>query len=149
MIAIEPATFDHVLDLAPRMRAEDRREIWASRLMTPHRALMASIRAAPAWCWIAGESVQCMFGIVPSRPGTGIPWLLGSEDLPNRSFSFLRACRPIFSIARQGYALLFNYVDARNRLSLAWLRWLGFSSFPAVPMGPFSLPFHRFEMRVA
>lgn len=46
------------------------------------------------------------------------------------------------------FALLTNYVDARNAVSIRWLRWLGFEIEPAAPFGIHGLPFHRFSMRV-
>ncbi len=40
-----------------------------------------------------------------------------------------------------------NYVDARNEISIRWLKWLGFRFDPKpVPYGIWGLPFLRFQM---
>jgi hypothetical protein len=43
------------------------------------------------------------------------------------------------------YDQLFNYVDARNLRSIAWLQHIGFQVFEPQPYGLEGLPFHRFE----
>jgi len=144
---VVPATFDHAAQMAPRMRLSDRREIWASGMRTPLKVLMASLRAAPAWCGTADGVPVCMYGIVPAAAHVGVPWLLGTDDLPRYAVPFLRGSRLYIDRARREFQLLTNYIDARNETSIAWVRWLGFSVLPAVPFGPFGLPFHRFEMR--
>ena len=41
-----------------------------------------------------------------------------------------------------------NFVDARDRLPVRWLKWLGFELDPEpVANGPFGTPFYRFELK--
>jgi len=144
------ATLDHAIDLAPRMRLADRREIWASGKSGPHRALIRSMRRTRlSWCGMADGVPVCLFGVMPAAclGSVGVPWLLGSDDLPRHATAFLRGSREYVNAIRSDFDLLTNFVDSRNALSIRWLRWLGFDILPAEPYGAFRLPFHRFEMR--
>jgi hypothetical protein len=147
---IVPATPDHARDLAPHMRFDDRREIWAASRATPLRALMSSLRES-AWAFtglVDGVPV-CMFGVV--QVGLfgphGVPWLLASPEMEQHAIAFLRRNRAVVAKMSSEYDRLVNYVDARNTTSIKWLRWLKFDIMSTVPYGPFGLPFHRFEMR--
>ena len=91
----------------------------------------------------------CVFGV--GRPQMmspiGNPWMLGTEQLRCVSPKFLRRSRYIVQGWRDTHALLENWVDARNLVSVAWLRWLGFKIDDAVPHGPHGVPFHHFWVR--
>lgn len=43
------------------------------------------------------------------------------------------------------YDQLFNFVDARNLRSIAWLKNSGYNVFPSLPHGLNGERFHRFE----
>ena len=47
------------------------------------------------------------------------------------------------------YAVLTNFVDARNEPAIKYLRWLGFRFGVATPWGSAGLPFHPFTMERA
>lgn len=150
-VRVEPATLAHAADLAPRMRKADVEEVWASGACRPQEALERSLRMTPEpWSGFANGELVCMFGIAPLTllGDVGLPWLLGSHNLPQYARRFLRLNRHYMACVKQDYRLLVNYVDARNSVAIRWLGWLGFTILPAEPYGPFGLPFHRFEMRV-
>lgn len=147
---IRPASPDDVADLAPRLRAADRAEVWASHRATPFEALDCSVRwSDDARAGLVDGVVMCLWGVVPlSLIGrVGSPWMLASDDLERHPRLFLRRCRDVVAEMQAPYRLLTNHVDARNRLSIRWLRWLGFEIGPAEPWGFDRLPFHRFERR--
>ncbi len=151
-ILIRPATLDDVADLAPRLRQADRDEVWASHRNSPADALSRSLgMSTHAWAGLADGRLVCLWGVCPisliSR--TGAPWLLGSDDIETYQMAFLRRSRPFVDEMLGVYTVLTNWVDDRNRVSMRWLRWLGFNLFPAQPFGPDGLPFHRFERRSA
>lgn len=135
--------------MAPRMREADRVEVWAASAATPLEALTTSLQRTPAALtgMVDGLPV-CMFGVSPVTLlcGRGIPWLLGSEELPRYAVPFLRRNRAYLAAMRERYSKLTNYVDARNALSIRWLKWMEFGIMSTEPYGPFGLPFHRFEM---
>ena len=78
---------------------------------------------------------------------TGSAWLLGTDEISKHRYDFARTSRPVFNHLAKGFDYLFNFVDARNLLSLAWVKWLGFRIYPAAPYGHARLPFHPIEWR--
>lgn len=150
-IGVIPARLEHIPAVADAMRPADRDEVWASSLLLPDRALSGSLASsALAWTGTVDGRPACMFGVAPwPAAGTAAPWLLGTAEVEANATAFLRRNRPYVAQMSATYPLLRNWVDARNRLSIRWLRWLGFTILPAEPHGPFGVPFHPFEMRRA
>lgn len=147
-VEIRPATLADaaVLDL----RAADRAEVEALSGREPQEVLAESVeRSAMAWAGCADGKLVCLFGVVPvSLAGvTGVPWLLGSDDVCAYSRAFLRCNKAYVRDMLHEFPVLRNVVDARNEVSINWLKWLGFELDAAEPMGVAGLPFHRFEMR--
>jgi len=148
-ISIVPATLDHAAHMAPRMRIADCVEVWASDRLLPLQALRTSLRRTPkAWAGLVDGRPECIFGVSPLAVlgECGVPWMLGSEDLPDYAVPFLRRNRAYIASIIQDYRELSNYVDARNSMSIRWLKWLGFAIMPTETYGPFGLPFHKFVM---
>ncbi len=146
-VEIIPATRFHASMLAPNMRDEDKAEVWATGHYTPLAALEASLDASEvAWSGFADGNLVVMFGAgsVPSAPGLGVPWLLGSDLVLRYHVSFLRRCCDFRNEMLKKYAILTNWVDARNSVSIRWLRWMGARFEPAAPFGADGLPFHQF-----
>lgn len=79
----------------------------------------------------------------------GVPWMVCSDDLPRYRRAFLAESRAGLSRALDIYPRLVNYVHADNRSAMAWLRRIGFTvADEPIPYGPYSAPFHRFELEV-
>jgi hypothetical protein len=138
-----------LLLIAANMRAADRDEVWASSHVEPEQALRRSLtHSTHAWVGRVDDEPVIMFGVgmVSLLGGIGAPWLLGTDGVQRYSRTFLRLSRGWLTEMRAAYPVLVNYVDARNALSIRWLRWLGFQIGPAVAWGADHLPFHRFEM---
>ena len=149
-VRIEPARPDHVALLAPVMRAADRQEVWASSRSTPEQALRRCLASSSrAWTVFFGGEVGAMWGVAPLAilGRTGVPWLLTSPAVERHPIAFLRRSVTLLDEVEQGFAVLRNHVDARQTRCLPWLRWLGFTVEPAVPVGPDRLPFHPVERR--
>jgi hypothetical protein len=92
-----------------------------------------------------------MFGVARLSLLTrnGAVWMLGSDKIDEFPITFLRHNKEYIQDMAEGYDLLVNYVDSRNKKSIRWLKWLGFEIFPAEPAGILGIPFHRFEKRVS
>lgn len=149
IIAVIPATADHAADLAPRLRRADADEVWASGHFRPEEALRLSLGLSlMAWAGLVDGVPMCLFGVSPVSlmSGVGAPWMLGAEGLERYAVPFLRRNRTYVAEMAALCPRLENHVDARNALSIRWLRWLGFTIHPAAPHGPFGMPFHRFTM---
>ena len=142
-----PATDVHAIELAPRMRAADVREIEAVNGATPLEALRTSLaRSTEAWAGTVDKEVACIFGVGPLSllGGEGCPWLLGSDLVERKALAFARRNRAMVARWLQTFPVLRNVVDARNTRAICWLGWLGFVLQPSVPYGIARLPFHPF-----
>jgi len=77
--------------------------------------------------------------------GVGAPWLLGTDAVERNYVAFLRGSVEWRDQLLRDYSTLRNFVDERNRVSIRWLRWLGFTiSDPIILQGN---AFRLFEMR--
>lgn len=119
-------------DLAPRLRAEDLREIELfSNGKDPVDVLREGAEQSVPSCTIIGNIgfVAGMFGAVPQENGIARIWLLGSDELVQQPLSrqFLRECRKYLSAMETLYPALGNKIDARNTVHIKWLRWMGFT----------------------
>ncbi len=147
VVEIRPATFRDALTL--EMRRADREEVEALSGRSPREVLVESVeRSASAWAGLADGDLVCLFGVVPlSLVGvTGIPWLLGSDAVVTYGRPFLRRNHSYVRDMLRDYPVLTNVVDARNAVSIRWLRWLGFKMGAPTPMGVQGLPFIPFLM---
>lgn len=149
-VSIVPATFRDSLVL--ELRRADREEVRALTGRSPRQVLVESVeRSAMAWAGWADGNLVCLFGVVPvSLAGvTGVPWLLGSDEVCSYSRQFLRRNKDYVLEMLRAFPVLRNVVDARNEVSIRWLRWLGFKMQAPRPMGVHGLPFIEFTMRAA
>lgn len=149
----QPATLDHAKYIADRVRADDKNELWASHLMSPYKAMRSGIRHSDiAVTGMDGDEPVVMYGV--HRPCLitphGVPWMVGTERLNEKevSVAFLRRCREPLVDFLEKFDILENYVDARNKRAIRWLRFMGFNiAEKPEPYGELKLPFHRFTMR--
>jgi hypothetical protein len=146
-VVIRDSTLSDVAFLKSRLRQTDIDEIWASNNLTPAEALTFSYYLSKVCLTVVyGEPVG-MFGIVadPERYGRALIWMLGSERLEKAARHVLRQTKDIIDGFMDEYPLLYNYIDARNKKSIRWLRHLGAEINPALPHGKAGLPFHFFK----
>lgn len=125
-----PATLDDLSVLAPRLRAEDKREIRAVSGRTPEAALFHGLEISEV-CEVieAGGELVGVYGVVrsPQEPILGAIWMLCTDGLERHQIAFLRRCRAVIDELNKQYPLLCNVVDARNTIHIKWLRWCGFT----------------------
>lgn len=83
------------------------------------------------------EGVPCaMFGAAPHPlPGVGVVWMLGTDGIRREAYSIAKATRRYFDTLNDPYPVLWNYIDARNTVSLRWLRWGGFKLLSDTEIG--------------
>lgn len=134
--------------IVPRLREADVEEIRAMTGMEPKIPLAFSIaNADPGWAAEADGRVEAVFGVGPvanAHCPTGRPWLVGTDEVAKHPVMFYRLSRGIVDAMKARYDQLINWVDARNELSIRWLKWLGFHIEDPEPMGVEGLPFHCF-----
>lgn len=152
-IEITSATEADIDEMAPRLRAADRAEVWASSMQSPEEVLRSAIAVSPnALTGRINGEIVCMYGVAETSmmtPDHGRPWLLSTDALNDRAvgIAFARRNRPWLRRMLTDYTMLSNYCDTRNTVALKWLDWCGFHFEETVPMGPFLMPFVKFVMR--
>lgn len=133
---IEEAQPGHIPAIALDMRMADMREVWASERRSPAQALVNALgRSSLAWTCIIDGKPAFMWGV--ARVGTlmsqtGAPWLLATPVIEERrvTLEFLRQCPAYVERMQARFPRLENLVHAKNRISIRWLRWLGFTVEP-------------------
>jgi len=145
IVAARPEHVDHVRG---RLRRQDQDEVLAATGMEPDDALQRSFRhSSVTWAAELQGRAVALFGAGASGISrVGNPWLLGTDMLGRAGRAFVQHSRQYVQCLLRHFPVLVNVVDARNVLSLRWLRWCGFTIEPPGPFGPFRLPFHVFHM---
>lgn len=145
---LEVAGIDHLVELAPRLRAADIAEIHAATASDPIDVLVISLAlSSMAWVWLFEERVVAVGGVAPHpySPDVGVPWAFGSDEVHDHRDFFLDGTAFLFEKMHLLYPILENHVDARNHAAVKFLRMSGFTIEPPEPYGVFGLPFHRFH----
>lgn len=121
----------HIPVIAADMREADRIEVWASHRHAPAQALASSLeKSEMAWTCLVDGVPAFMWGV--ARRGSlisyrGSPWLLGTPAIHRVRREFLRQCPAYVERMQARFPRLENFVHAKNRLSVRWLRWMGFT----------------------
>ena len=139
---VRKAELNDALELAPKMRMGDRKEIMASNGSTPLESLVIPFTQKGAKIYsIIGtksEGVIGMFGSTPTNEKDyGVVWLLSSEHLFRHIKQFIKECPKWVAEMSEGYEYVYNFVDERNWKSLKWLQFLGFE--PKEKIGNFGV----------
>ena len=142
------AELDHVALIADKMRAADELEVWLAAHLSPHEALAASFETSVKAWTITGDGAPIgMFGVCSANilGETGIPWLLGTDDMLKITRQFLRQSRDYVDLMNSLYPHLINFVHVENIVSLRWLMWCGFVFDGPFPYGPEKADFFKFQ----
>lgn len=146
------ASMDHVEELAPRLRAADRAEVYAASGVTPLAALTFSLERSDIAMAVEFDGrAEIMFGAgtINVLAGIGAPWLLGSDMIEREYRHFLRGSIWWRNRLLKRYPVLRNMVDDRNIAARRWLAWLGFRLSEPVCSGFENRPFRFFELRAS
>lgn len=133
---------DHI---AANLRSQDLDEIEAMGAVSPAEALHTSISLSSHGYAILDrdENACAIFGAAPHPlPDVGVVWMLGTDAIRTEAYSIAKRTRRYFDELNSVYPILWNYIDARNTVSLRWLRWGGFKLLKDVEIG--GHPFHIF-----
>jgi len=140
-------TREHIEVLAANMRPDEVKEIWASGNLTPIDALVKGVKASHG-CTAAvidGEPVAIL-GLVEGDllSGRGCPWMLTSNSILKHRREVLRCSPPVIAEMLRHCSHIGNYVHADNKISIRWLKWLGFTFEDPAPYGYEGEMFHYF-----
>jgi hypothetical protein len=136
-----------VAHIATHLRREDADEVFWSDGKQPEEAVYESWKNSPDCRCIEGDEGSPV-GVCGVAPG-GVIWLLGTEELlatASHRRQFIRGARQwVDGLLEEGAGPLHNWVLAKNRRSVRWLKSLGFELWPAEPYGPCAQLFRYFE----
>lgn len=133
--ACRAADVEHV---AQHLREADRVELAAAQSLPPEVAVLECIDY-PGWkvAVLVDGRPTIIYGVTASeRPGTGIPWLLATDDIHRITRQFIEGCTPEVERMQADFGFLINQVHCDNEISIRWLRWLGFYVDDENPVGP-------------
>lgn len=144
-----PATVDMARDLGSRLRKSDRDEIAAASGLIPEESIVLCVKVSKrSDAWLVNGVPAAIAGVADSFEGEGIGrvWMLASDEAEKFPKRLLQGNREYVQELLEGYQMLSNFVDDRNKKAQRWLSWLGFTIGDPVPYGLFGLPFRPFWM---
>lgn len=149
MVEYLKPTDEMVRKIASDMRQSDLEEVWASHRWTPLQAMLKSVEVSDYSTAIVIDGELCgIFGLrVDSYlSGRGLPWMLTSNNMINYKRDFILKTRPVIDQMMEVVPYLENYVHAKNKLSIRWLKWVGFTVEQPEPVGYNGELFHKFHI---
>lgn len=145
------ASHRDILNVAIRLREEDWRDVESLVPVRPRDAVLCTAYRAN-WCVavrrLHDDLAVAIIGVGDGKePGMGTPWMLSAAEFFEHPRAIARYTRWFLNRMFESYQVLTNWTDMRNRRTLHWLEWAGFTIFEPEPFGAYGLPFHRFEIR--
>jgi hypothetical protein len=140
-------TIELIEVIAADMRQADVDEVWASHHHTPIQALSDGWKVSDFSVIVTVNDDPCvMFGLVirDILSGTGVPWLLGTDNALKYKRQFLIQTQPVINEMLTICTRLVNYVHIDNKVSIRWLKWIGFTIDEPLPYGCDNELFHKF-----
>lgn len=115
-------------ELAPRIRKADQTELDAHNVTAKFALGLGYTFSKPCLTIEHDGSPIGMFGVTPVEgvDEAGLVWLLGSDEINDIRFQFLRESRQWLKEISKNYGMLCNVVHEGNTLHHRWLRFLGF-----------------------
>lgn len=147
------ATKEHVRFVASRMRKADADEAMAAYGMSPEEAAWLSFWSSDLVLTVLEPESgrpMALFGVTVGSAvsGIGSVWLFGTDDIHKHKTAFAKRSRQYLdALLDIGGGVLTNVVDVRNKVSIAWLKWLGADFSEPFKMGPNRMEFKRFIIR--
>ncbi len=145
---VEP-TLDLIQVIADDMRQADVDEVWSSNHFTPVEALMTGWGNSHSSVVITVNDEPCvMLGLVihDILTGSGIPWLLGTNNALKYKRNFFTQVPDVIDEMLDTCPKLFNYVHVDNKVSIRWLKRIGFTFDDPIPYGYNNELFHKFYL---
>ena len=142
-------TYKAVRFIADNMRDSDVAEVWASGRYTPLSALDISVSGSDKVVVVYHDDTPlAVLGLVVRDllAGVGTPWLLSAKHALGHKRQFLKLAPSIIEEMLDICPKLVNHVYIENKLTIRWLRWLGFTIDDAVPIQGTGELFHKFHM---
>lgn len=124
-----PSVLNDVIELAPKLRAEDVMECRANGHEAEEALKLCFFNSTLCYSAKVAGRTECMFGLseINVPKGIGVIWCLGSDKIFEHKITMVREGRNFINRFFEDYTMLYNLVDARNERHIAWLKHLGFT----------------------
>lgn len=142
-------TRDLIEIIASDMRQADADEVWASHNHSPLESLLVGEKTSECSLIVTVNGEPCvMIGLVKRDilSGTGTPWLLGTNKSLKYKRHFIKQVPDIIDDMFTVCSKLVNYVHVDNKVSIRWLKWIGFIIDDPAPYGCEGELFHKFHL---
>lgn len=137
--------------VAAHMRSIDILECKEMSGKSPIRALTEGVKMSELSAVVVVDGRPCAaigLCIVSHLTGTGVPWMLATDDAVKNRRAFIEHTRTGLQEMMGICPNLFNYVHEDNKASIRWLKWMGFTIEQSSPMGENGAMFRRFKIGV-
>lgn len=146
MVRVREARFEDIALM--ELREADRQEVLALGV-EPQEALQLSFQnSTMAFTMFNNGNPLAMFGVAPVTilGDRAIVWLLTTNEVNKCKKTFANYSRLFIDYFLQHYPTLENYVDARYKTSINWLKWCG-AEFGHTIMMSSGIPFIHFTIK--
>lgn len=147
---VVPATQELIDKLKGRLRGDDERECYAMMGISADEGLQKGFdKSLLVWVGLLdGVPFNC-FGVTSTSTLNykGIPWMLGTDAIQHVKKEVKLQSRFYVRRMLSHFEILENWVDTRNKVSIAWLDWCGFTVEAPEIYGFEKKLFHRFWMK--
>lgn len=143
-------THELIEEIAVNMRQADVDEVWVSNHFTPIEALLDGFEESDFCVVVTINNSPCVIlGLVirDVLSGSGTPWLLGTDYALKHKREFIKLVPDVISDMLNVCPYLVNHVHAENRVSIRWLKRIGFTIEQPLPYGVDGELFHRFHLK--
>lgn len=139
-----------IVNLVRNLSKEDRDELLIQGV-EPEWAIRHSIEISEECIAIFGDgTLACITGVnvAEGLSPEASPWLLGTDFMQRYPRQVLSISKVLLNRWKARYPFMFNFVDARHKRAIMWLRHLGASAELIPEHGPYKKPFYRFTFGV-
>ena len=144
MTGIVESKKSHVSAVYNNLREADRNEIEALG-KDPFTSLMQGFKeSAPCYTWMYEDEPSALFGCVPYTNNAAAIWMLGTDNIANHKYAFMKTCVPFHKELVRPYQLTGNIIDERNKVHMRFIEHLGYKFINRRSVGPKGLPFLEF-----
>jgi hypothetical protein len=150
MYRFVPATLDHVDEIVRDMDPLIREELSFFSDNSFTQTVTKIIKEADeAWVAANDDGIICLFSV--RRPyllsDVGYAGLITTYRVHQHKRNFLLGAKISVREWKKKYAILTSYIPEALPKFVRWAEWLGFTVFPAQPLGRKQFSIHKIEMR--
>jgi N-acetylglutamate synthase-like GNAT family acetyltransferase len=128
-VLIRQATFNDAAYIGTHLRKADVVELLLSRPgVAPAATVMQSFRGSTMCRVLDDGGPVLIYGVYPTAlPDVAVPWMVATDRISKVRRYFVEHCKHEVDEMMAGCRRLYNRVHRDNRISINWLKWLGFT----------------------